>query len=88
MFSGCKNLTTAPELPATKLSYNCCYSSMFSNCTSLKNISVNFTEWNDISFNSWVNNVSPAGTFNAPEALLEEFGINRIPEGWTVVRTV
>ena len=34
MFSGCANLTTAPELPATTLANNC-YSDMFSGCTSL-----------------------------------------------------
>ena len=34
MFSGCINLTTAPELPATTLA-NGCYSSMFSGCTAL-----------------------------------------------------
>ena len=34
MFSGCKSLTTAPTLPATKLA-NSCYDSMFSVCTSL-----------------------------------------------------
>ena len=34
MFQGCKSLTSAPELPATKLSYRC-YSYMFSGCTSL-----------------------------------------------------
>ena len=34
MFSNCKFLTTAPELPATTLG-NLCYSSMFASCTSL-----------------------------------------------------
>lgn len=34
MFSGCSNLTTAPELPATTLANNC-YSYMFSDCTKL-----------------------------------------------------
>ena len=34
MFSGCWNLTEAPELPATTLA-NYCYSFMFQNCTSL-----------------------------------------------------
>nr|DAD96472.1 MAG TPA: hypothetical protein [Myoviridae sp. ctj3P51] len=34
MFSGCTNLTTAPELPATTLSENC-YGGMFSGCTNL-----------------------------------------------------
>lgn len=36
MFSLCKALTTAPELPATILkNYNYCYKNMFSGCTSL-----------------------------------------------------
>ena len=34
MFEGCSSLTTAPELPATRLSERCYYS-MFSGCTSL-----------------------------------------------------
>lgn len=34
MFSGCTSLTTAPELPATKISARC-YMAMFSGCTSL-----------------------------------------------------
>ena len=34
MFSGCRSLTTAPELPATTLAGNC-YSHMFQNCTNL-----------------------------------------------------
>lgn len=34
MFRDCTSLTTAPELPATRLNYSC-YSSMFRGCTSL-----------------------------------------------------
>ena len=34
MFSGCRSLTKAPELPATKLA-DSCYSYMFDNCESL-----------------------------------------------------
>ena len=34
MFYGCTSLTTAPELPATRLSSSC-YSNMFNGCTSL-----------------------------------------------------
>ena len=34
MFSGCENLTEAPELPATTLT-DYCYACMFENCTSL-----------------------------------------------------
>ncbi len=35
LFSGCTNLTNAPELPATVMA-NECYQSMFENCTSLQ----------------------------------------------------
>lgn len=34
MFYNCTSLTSAPELPATKLAY-CCYHAMFLSCTSL-----------------------------------------------------
>ena len=34
MFNGCKSLTRAPELPATKLAERC-YDAMFEDCTSL-----------------------------------------------------
>ena len=34
MFSGCTNLTTAPELPATALAISC-YRQMFHGCTNL-----------------------------------------------------
>ena len=34
MFSGCSNLATAPELPATTLA-NYCYDHMFSGCSNL-----------------------------------------------------
>ena len=35
LFNGCSVLTSAPELPATKLA-SCCYYEMFYNCTSLE----------------------------------------------------
>ena len=35
MFSHCSSLTTAPELPATTLTYGC-YQNMFYNCVSLE----------------------------------------------------
>ena len=48
MFSGCTSLTTAPELPATKLKASC-YDSMFSKCTSLTTApelpAKNLAEW-------------------------------------------
>ena len=83
MFSGCKGLTSAPELPATTLASNC-YSSMFSGCTHLSLIKVHFTAWG-VQTNNWVNNVLPTGTFYKPSALPEEFSTSKIPTGWAVV---
>ena len=39
MFMSCTSLETAPELPAETLVEGC-YDTMFSNCTSLKNITM------------------------------------------------
>ena len=86
MFEGCTALTQAPALPAITLASSC-YASMFYGCTKLNNINVNFSVWKPTNATSnWVKNVSSSGTFTCPEGLPEEFGINRIPTGWTVVR--
>ena len=88
MFSGCTSLTQAPELPATTLA-DACYDFMFSGCTNLSEIRVAFVEWKDSSdqednTNCWVKNVAQTGTFYCPKALPLEYGLDRIPEGWTV----
>ena len=83
MFDGCTGLTNAPELPATTLETSC-YSSMFSGCTNLSLIKVRFTAWGDQT-SSWVSNIKSTGTFYKPTALPEEYGVDRIPPGWTVV---
>jgi hypothetical protein len=61
---------------------------MFNGCTNLSSIEVNFTEWRDDlnATANWVTNVSPTGTFICPEGLPEEYGNNRIPTGWSVIR--
>ena len=84
MFKGCTSLTEAPELPATTLA-DYCYSSMFYGCTNLSQIDVAFEEWpiNEGTYN-YVANVAPTGTFICPKTLALEYGISRIPEGWTV----
>jgi hypothetical protein len=88
MFQGCKSLTKAPKLPATKL-VNSCYSNMFSGCTSLQEITCLAT---DISASSciswWVNSVPKGGTFYKNPAMATTSwatGANGIPSGWTVV---
>ena len=85
MFSGCTRLTQAPTLPATMLVVYC-YFNMFSGCTSLSEIHVSFDDWSDVNYPTtrWVENVAPTGTFICPKALALEYGVNRIPEGWTV----
>ena len=84
MFSGCTGLTQAPELPATTLAEGC-YFEMFSGCTNLSEIKVSFNDWNDGDYTlEWVLAVAPTGTFICPKALPLEYGVNRIPEGWTV----
>ena len=88
MFSGCTSLTQAPELPATTLA-DYCYDVMFSGCTNLSEIRVAFVEWKnssnqDDNTHLWVKNVAQTGTFYCPKALPLEYGLDRIPEGWTV----
>ena len=60
---------------------------MLNGCASLSKIEVNFTSWGSIATatQDWVNGVAAEGTFIKPSALPEEYGVNRIPTGWTVV---
>ena len=95
MFYGCTSLTRAPELPAPELiapsnTKTACYSEMFLGCNNLSEISVAFVEWGNCTYPSdentyrWVADVAPTGTFICPKALPLEYGVDRIPEGWTV----
>ena len=83
MFNGCTGLTSAPELPATTLAGSC-YMNMFYDCTKLSLIKVHFTAWGTKT-SRWVSNVPSTGTFYKPSSLSEEYGLDRIPTGWTVV---
>jgi hypothetical protein len=61
---------------------------MFYDCKKLSNISVKFNTWDLSKYitGNWVKNVSSTGTFKCVEALPAQFGVNYIPNGWTVVR--
>ena len=83
MFFECSSLVNAPELHATTLvPYSC--NNMFSRCTSLKYIKVNFSSWLDNATNNWVAGVSSTGEFNAPSDLPIIVGDSNIPKGWTI----
>ena len=88
MFGMCKSLTTAPELPATTLADNC-YFSMFYGCTSLSSIKVAFTDWlNSNATTIWLNNVAATGTFECPQALIDNTTTrdsSTVPANWTMV---
>ena len=88
MFYNCISLTEAPELPEAEIitiseSGEGCYRTMFDSCQSLSKIKVHFSEWKGTDI-SWVAGVAPTGTFICPKALAKEYGVNRIPEGWSV----
>ena len=86
MFEGCISLEEAPALPATELA-NGCYLGMFYGCTNLRHINVGFEKWGaeeSMATYGWLLGVSPEGTFECPEGLEINYGVNSIPEGWTV----
>ena len=79
---------TRVHVGLVSLGYYCLYSA-FNLCASLSNIEVDFSSWGDASAVNattlWVSGVAAEGTFIKPAALPEEYGSNRIPEGWTVI---
>ena len=86
MFNGCTSLTHAPELPATTLAESC-YESMFNGCSNINFIKCSMTVFGYAT--SWVEGVSPTGTFVCPTSLGTNETIQRgasyCPEGWTVI---
>ncbi|MEE3484279.1 MAG: leucine-rich repeat protein [Bacteroidales bacterium] len=92
MFYGCTSLTQAPELPATSLTDKC-YDRMFVGCSKIAEIKVGFTNWRESNNNRWnkswdtdhwLDDVAPSGTFICPKTLYPEYGMSKIPNGWTV----
>lgn len=86
MFNYCNSLETTPVLNSNALSMGC-YGSMFSGCSRITSITVGFTYWQSGSYqftSFWTNGVGQSGTFRCPRSLPIEYGISRIPTGWTV----
>ena len=102
MFMGCTNLTHAPELPATHLQdgyyinmFKGCtkLSEIRVHFSDWGNPYIaRFYEFGKIrkevfqNTDHWLDDVAPTGTFICPKNLPEEFGENRIPEGWMVIK--
>ena len=83
MFQNCTSLTTAPEMLATTFNGQS-FLSMFYDCSSLQQIKVHFQSWPaTTNSRTWVNGVSPTGTFICPAELPDVRGTSNIPEGWT-----
>lgn len=88
MFRNCISLVNAPDLPATTL-IGSCYNYMFSGCEKLKYIKAMFVAYDNYDSSHWVEGVSPTGTFvkNSAATWENTFGVDAIPEGWTVEYT-
>ena len=84
MFMSCTSLKTAPALPAETLVEGC-YELMFSNCTSLNNITMLAIDISAANcLNSWVYNVPTTGTFTKNASATYDPSTIGIPSGWTV----
>ena len=68
---------------------------MFKGCAQLSEIKVGFSGWGEINESNrdsywdtdhWLDGVAPSGTFICPKELPEEFGENRIPGEWRVIK--
>ena len=83
MFRGCTQLESA-IIPFSIAGNNSCCNNMFYQCSALNRIEVSLNSWSQYTTN-WVSGVSAIGTFIKPAALTEQYGISRIPTGWTVI---
>lgn len=98
MFSGCRNLTNAPELPAEILTIGC-YSNMFYECSKINYIKMlgeKTVDWSGSivsigqSMIQWVYGVASTGTFvKSKDATWDTtpgaLGYDGVPTGWTVI---
>lgn len=84
MFQQCYSITRSPDLNASTLPIGA-YGSMFWGCKNLQYIKCLATN-NPISgTGSWVEKVASTGTFVKHPDATWEYGVNGIPDGWTVV---
>ena len=87
MFEKCSALTTAPELPATSLTY-ACYYHLFNNCRRIKKIITYAQILATQSVTGWLYNVSATGDFYNLGGATYTSGADGIPAGWTEHRSL
>lgn len=88
-FVYCETLTSV-EVPDCTLSGNWVMGSFVWGCSNLSRIKVHFHTWatGTNALKNWVNGIAATGTFECPADLdCSTTGTNRVPSGWTVVRT-
>lgn len=85
IFMGCTSIVKAPELPATILK-NTSYTHMFDGCASLNYVKCLATDLTGRNCTlSWLDGVSPTGTFVKKAGVTWPTGTSGIPSGWTVI---
>lgn len=90
MFYNCTSLEEAPDMLSTGLfNYSDCCDYMFYGCIKLRKIKYMSKETQpsySSCFTNWVTNVASKGVFikNSAATWTDTFGVNAIPEGWTV----
>lgn len=95
MFNKCRSLKSAPKLEAITLDAPGCYKQMFQDCIKLKQIDVNFIDWNPKNYDdanmptkNWVaewGGKKSTGEFRCPTQLPTGngyVGVNYVPLGW------
>lgn len=77
----------AAHIRATSFSAASALRGLFYTNSYIKSIEVDFTQWDAVTNMTldWVYGVPASGVFIKPAALPEEYGVSRIPTGWTVI---
>lgn len=89
MFNLCTpSLTVGPHIYATTMTNGCdnALSEMFNQCQYLKEITVEFEDWNTNVTGNWLANVASVGTLYNNGGATIPTGTNGIPTGWTEVK--
>ena len=83
MFRYCESLTQAPELPATTLEERC-YSYMFGDCLSLKEVRISATTTAKDALFGWLDHVPAPGDFycDPSTTIFPTDSASGIPKGW------